>query len=171
MLVLVLGGTRSGKSAVAETLAARLGSPVTYVATAWADPDDDDMATRIAAHRARRPAEWVTVEAGGDLIGALRSYPDGTLLVDALGPWVAAHPDFAVDVDALVTALQSRTGPTVVVSEEVGMAVHAPTELGPALRGRHGDPEPGRRRSGHRRATGGGRADAAPAAARTGVTA
>ncbi len=130
MLVLVLGGTRSGKSAAAETLAARLGSPVTYVATAWADPDDDDMATRIAAHRARRPAEWVTVEAGGDLIGALRSYPDGTLLVDALGPWVAAHPDFAVDVDALVTALQSRTGPTVVVSEEVGMAVHAPTELG-----------------------------------------
>jgi adenosyl cobinamide kinase/adenosyl cobinamide phosphate guanylyltransferase len=129
VLVLVLGGTRSGKSAVAETLASRLGSPVTYVATARVDADDD-MAARIAIHRARRPADWVTVEAGGDLIGALRSYPDGTMLVDALGPWVAAHPDLAVDVDALVAALQRRTGPTVVVSEEVGLSVHAPTELG-----------------------------------------
>jgi adenosyl cobinamide kinase/adenosyl cobinamide phosphate guanylyltransferase len=130
VLVLVLGGTRSGKSAVAEALATRLGPPVTYVATAWADPDDENLATRIAAHQARRPADWVTVEAGGDLVGTLHSYPDGTLLVDALGPWVAAHPDLAVDVASLVTALQGRSGPTVVVSEEVGLSVHAPTELG-----------------------------------------
>ncbi len=130
MLVLVLGGTRSGKSAVAEALATRLGPPVTYVATASADPDDEDLAARIETHRARRPADWVTVEAGGDLVGALHSYPDGTLLVDALGTWVAAHPELTVDVASLVAALQGRAGPTVVVSEEVGLSVHAPTELG-----------------------------------------
>ena len=52
------------------------------------------------------------------------------MLIDALGTWVAAHPDLAVDVDALVAALLSRTGPTVVVSEEVGLAVHPTTESG-----------------------------------------
>jgi nicotinate-nucleotide--dimethylbenzimidazole phosphoribosyltransferase len=130
VLVLVLGGARSGKSAFAETLATRLGGPVTYVATTSVDPGDEDMEARIVAHRDRRPAAWVTVEAGGDLVGALHSSPDGTLLVDALGPWVAAHPDLAVDVDSLVAALESRTGRTIVVSEEVGLSVHAPTELG-----------------------------------------
>jgi adenosyl cobinamide kinase/adenosyl cobinamide phosphate guanylyltransferase len=130
VLVLVLGGTRSGKSTFAEALATRLGGPVTYVATARVDPGDEDMVARIAAHRARRPDAWVTVEADSDLVGALRGHPDGTLLVDALGPWVAAHADLAVDVDSLVAALQSRTGRTVVVSEEVGMSVHAPTEVG-----------------------------------------
>jgi adenosyl cobinamide kinase/adenosyl cobinamide phosphate guanylyltransferase len=90
VLVLVLGGARSGKSAFAETLATRLGGPVTYVATTSVDPGDEDMEARIVAHRDRRPAAWVTVEAGGDLVGALHSSPDGTLLVDALGPWVAA---------------------------------------------------------------------------------
>jgi adenosyl cobinamide kinase/adenosyl cobinamide phosphate guanylyltransferase len=130
VLVLVLGGTRSGKSTFAEAVATRLGGPVTYVATARVDPGDEDLAARIAAHRARRPDAWVTVEAGSDLVGALRRHPDGTLLVDALGPWVAAHADLAVDVGSLVAALQSRTGRTVVVSEEVGMSVHAPTEVG-----------------------------------------
>jgi nicotinate-nucleotide--dimethylbenzimidazole phosphoribosyltransferase len=130
VLVLVLGGTRSGKSAFAETLATRLGGTVIYVATTSVDPDDDDLAARIAAHQARRPPDWITVEAGGDLVGALRSHPEGTLLVDALGSWVAAHPDLAADVDSLVAALQSRSGQTIVVSEEVGLSVHAPTELG-----------------------------------------
>jgi adenosyl cobinamide kinase/adenosyl cobinamide phosphate guanylyltransferase len=130
VLVLVLGGTRSGKSAFAETLATRLGGAVMYVATTSAEPGDDDMAARIAAHRTRRPPDWVTVEAGGDLVGILGRSPDGTMLIDALGPWVAAHRDLAVDVDSLVTALQSRTGRTIVVSEEVGLSVHPPTELG-----------------------------------------
>ena len=130
MIVLVLGGTRSGKSAVAEALVSALEPPVTYVATGWAAPEDPTMAERIALHRARRPTSWVTVEAGGDLVGAVHSYPEGTMLIDALGTWVAAHPDLAVDVDAVVAALLSRSGPTVVVSEEVGLSVHPETEVG-----------------------------------------
>jgi adenosyl cobinamide kinase/adenosyl cobinamide phosphate guanylyltransferase len=129
VIVLVLGGTRSGKSRVAEDLVAAE-PPVTYVATGWASPDDPAMAERIAAHRARRPEPWVTVEAAGDLVGALRSYPDGTMLVDALGTWVSAHPDLTVDVEALVSALRDRSGLTVVVSEEVGLSVHPVTEAG-----------------------------------------
>ncbi len=54
----------------------------------------------------------------------------GTVLVDSLGTWVARAPGMQVDTAALVDALRRRSGPTIVVSEEVGLAVHPPTEAG-----------------------------------------
>jgi adenosylcobinamide kinase/adenosylcobinamide-phosphate guanylyltransferase len=136
VITLVLGGTRSGKSSVAESLAlAELepGRPVLYVATGLAT--DADMRERIERHRARRGDRFETVEAGPDLVGALRSGPrDAPALVDALGTWVAATPDLAVDVDALVAALVDRTAPTVVVSDEVGLGVHPSSEAGRRFR-------------------------------------
>ena len=86
-LTLVVGGTRSGKSAHAErlALAAANGSMVRYVATA--DSGDGTMAARIAAHAARRPPEWETVEAGNDLAATILT--GGTTLIDGLGAWVA----------------------------------------------------------------------------------
>jgi adenosylcobinamide kinase/adenosylcobinamide-phosphate guanylyltransferase len=134
VIVLVLGGTRSGKSSVAESMAARLAGAdgaVTYVATAQLDPADADHAARIDAHRARRPASWATVECTdpSELAGVLRSTA-GVVLLDSLGTWVTGHPDLDPDVGPLVDALGARTGTTVVVSEEVGLAPHAPTELG-----------------------------------------
>ncbi|MBW3546840.1 MAG: bifunctional adenosylcobinamide kinase/adenosylcobinamide-phosphate guanylyltransferase [Actinobacteria bacterium] len=133
MITLVLGGSRSGKSAVAERLAGRRGLPVTYVATAVADPGDADLASRIATHRARRPPAWATREAGADLPAVLRAAP-GTVLVDALGTWVAAAPDLVVDTDALCAALVERAGDAVVVSDEVGLGVHPATEVGRRFR-------------------------------------
>lgn len=130
-LTLVLGGARSGKSAIAERLAAALAPPISYLATGSAV--DDDMAARIEAHRARRPAAWKTVEAGRDLASALRTTP-GSVLVDALGTWVASHDDLAVDLDDLLVALTVRDGATVVVSEEVGLGVHPSAELGRRFR-------------------------------------
>lgn len=130
MITLVLGGTRSGKSRVAERLAGSA-EPVTYVATARFDPDDADHRARIDTHQRRRPARWVTVECAvpDDLMTVLRSR-QGTVLVDSVGSWVAAHPDLAVDTEALIGALVARSSPTILVSEEVGLAVHPPTELG-----------------------------------------
>ena len=133
MITLVLGGTRSGKSEVAEALVAQAGGPVTYVATGRAT--DADMAARIAAHRARRPAAWATAEVvdAADLPG-LVSELGGHVLVDSLGTWVAGDPGLSPDAAALCGALVARdragTGDTVVVSEEVGMGVHPPTEVG-----------------------------------------
>jgi adenosyl cobinamide kinase/adenosyl cobinamide phosphate guanylyltransferase len=132
VITLVLGGARSGKSAVAESVAARLPAPITYVATGVAD-DDPDMAARIAAHRARRPPAWNTIEAGPDLVPALTAI-DGTALVDSLGTWVAAHADLAADRDGLLAALTERRGDTVIVSEEVGLGVHPSTAVGRTFR-------------------------------------
>ena len=128
MIVVVLGGTRSGKSEVAERIAADLGAPVTYVATAVAG-DNPDFAARIAAHKARRPDAWATVEAPPDLPVLLREL-DGTVLVESTGTWIAAQPDLAGDVEGLCRAAQARRGDTVFVGEEVGLSVHPPTEIG-----------------------------------------
>ena len=133
MITLVLGGAASGKSEVAETLAARAGGVVTYVAT-LIEGDDEDLAARIRAHRARRPAPWATVEvSGGSLPDTLAHIP-GTVLVDSLGPWVAGAPDMWVDASALCAALCDRDGDSVVVSEEVGWGVHPTSEAGRAFR-------------------------------------
>ena len=131
MIVLVLGGTRSGKSGVAESIVESLGPAVTYVATAAVNPDDADHAARVAAHQARRPAHWSTMECeeAEDLARFLDEI-DGVVLVDSLGTWVAHHSDLAVEVDPLLDALARRTDPAVIVSEEVGLSVHAPSESG-----------------------------------------
>ena len=131
VLVLVLGGARSGKSAAAEALAAGTGRPVTYLATAMVT--DEGMRTRIDRHRTRRPAGWTTREVGRELTPALATVT-GTVLVDSLGTWLAQIPDFTADVEALCRALAERTDPTVVVSDEVGLGVHPSTEVGRRFR-------------------------------------
>lgn len=131
MITLVLGGARSGKSAVAERLASALPAPVTYVATAAVDPADADHVARVAAHQARRDPAWTTVDAVGaaELPAVLRARA-GTVLVDSLGTWLTGHADRVADVVDLCAALQERAGDTVVVSEEVGLGVHPSSELG-----------------------------------------
>ncbi|MFD2273057.1 bifunctional adenosylcobinamide kinase/adenosylcobinamide-phosphate guanylyltransferase [Undibacterium arcticum] len=89
MRTLILGGSRSGKSAYAEQLAAASGKEVIYIATAQAG--DAEMAQRIALHRQQRPAHWHTVEqplALGDAI-AEWSAPARVLLVDCLTLWLS----------------------------------------------------------------------------------
>jgi adenosylcobinamide kinase/adenosylcobinamide-phosphate guanylyltransferase len=139
---LVLGGTRSGKSVWAE---ARAGTgDVTYVATAAPRPGDDDWAARVAAHRARRPHHWRTVETGSEpsaLPAVLSAF--GTLLVDDLGGWLTAaldaagawdHPDGGKLVDDLcgdLVAAVARTPSRLrLVSPEVGWGVVPATRAG-----------------------------------------
>jgi adenosylcobinamide kinase/adenosylcobinamide-phosphate guanylyltransferase len=127
VITLVIGGTRSGKSEVAARVAATMGEPVTVVVPTVVA--DEDFAQRVRDHQARRPPSWTTVECGTDLPNALRA-ANGTVLIDSLGSWVAGTDQFAVDTDALVGALVARSDATVVVTEEVGLSVHPPTEAG-----------------------------------------
>lgn len=142
-LTLVLGGTRSGKSEVAERLVIEEAGPqgaVTYVATGAGTGDALDAAwmARIEAHHHRRPATWSTVELspGADLGEGIRDLR-GPVLVDSLGAWVAGFPDFDCDAERLCADLSVRSvlghGPTVVVAEEVGLGVHPPAEAGAAF--------------------------------------
>lgn len=139
MLTLVLGGARSGKSEVAEQILARHGDRRIYLATGIAT--DPDMAARIRRHRDRRGDAWTTVEPGADeaaVLEALRSTA-APLLLESLGTWLAGTPSMSIDTGALLDVLRSRVAPTVVVSEEVGLGVHPPSESGRRFRDALGD--------------------------------
>jgi adenosylcobinamide kinase/adenosylcobinamide-phosphate guanylyltransferase len=126
LVTLVLGGARSGKSRYAEALIVKSPKPWVYVATA--EGRDDEMAERIAAHRARRAEGWQTIEAPHDLPDAVRQAPaDAALLVDCLTLWLSNLMEGSFDIEAqtarLQEALAGRTGPTVLVSNEVGLGI------------------------------------------------
>jgi histidinol-phosphate/aromatic aminotransferase/cobyric acid decarboxylase-like protein/adenosyl cobinamide kinase/adenosyl cobinamide phosphate guanylyltransferase len=135
-VVLVVGGTRSGKSAFAESLLAGAGT-VAYLATASAT--DAEMAARIAAHRRRRPAAWTTIEVAADPLVALDAAGDRAVLLDGLGGWIAGElhragvfdrPERLGDVAdrlraqlrAVAAAAAERPAPTIVVVEDAGSA-------------------------------------------------
>jgi len=122
-LTLVLGGARSGKSRHAEALVMQAPPRWTYVATAQLY--DGEMQARVAEHRARRAEGWVTIEAPIDLGAALA--PPGPLLVDCLTLWLTnvmlADLDVARETARLEAALAGRSGPTVLVSNEVGLGI------------------------------------------------
>ena len=143
-LVLVLGGARSGKSAFAERLArAEAGDDVLYVATATVT--DEEMAARIARHRADRSAAWETAELPTRAGDALRQRAElaPVLLLDCLTlllstPALTA-PDLSADaieahataeVDGLFRLLDAYAGTLIVVSNEVGMGLHPNSALG-----------------------------------------
>jgi adenosylcobinamide kinase/adenosylcobinamide-phosphate guanylyltransferase len=131
--VLVLGGSRSGKSAFAESLLAEA-AQVDYVATAAHRVDDGEWAQRIAAHRARRPERWRTIETL-DLATALRG--DGpAVLIDSITLWVAGvlGEDFAGRVDELRQAWTASSRQVVAVSDEVGSGVVPETASGRLFR-------------------------------------
>ncbi|MGH3396955.1 MAG: bifunctional adenosylcobinamide kinase/adenosylcobinamide-phosphate guanylyltransferase, partial [Streptosporangiaceae bacterium] len=158
---LVLGGARSGKSREAELrLAAE--PDVTYLAAgpwpddAWTGADgqpDPEWAQRVAAHQARRPAWWRTVEST-DVAGALRRL-DGAVLIDGIGTWLAAVMDqagawdhgpggvraeekaadrLAEQVDDLVTAWRETRATVVAVSDQVGSGLVPDTPAGRQFR-------------------------------------
>jgi adenosylcobinamide kinase/adenosylcobinamide-phosphate guanylyltransferase len=138
-LTVILGGARSGKSRRAEALVTALPPPWSYIATAEAF--DEEMTARIAAHRARRVAGWETLDAPRDLPEALaRARPP--VLVDCLTLWLSnlmlAEVDLGPACDALEAALHARTGPVVLVSNEVGSGIVPATPLGRRFRDAQG---------------------------------
>lgn len=138
----VLGGARSGKSSYAEGLVTAMPQPWVYIATAEAR--DDEMAARIAAHRARRAAGWQTIEAPHELPEALNAAPQtATVLVDCLTLWLSnlMHAQFDTKkmTAALEEALGARQGTTVLVANEVGLGIVPNNALARAFRDAQGE--------------------------------
>jgi adenosylcobinamide kinase/adenosylcobinamide-phosphate guanylyltransferase len=133
-LVLVLGGTRSGKSTfgLGRIREIAAGRPVAYLATARAgDPELDD---RIARHRRERPAGWPTIEVGSDLPAAVAAARDRPILIDGLTLWLSTlvgEGSDAGDLDGLLDgpvargleAIAAHPAPVVVVSDEIGLGM------------------------------------------------
>ena len=139
-LTLVLGGLRAGKSSYAQRLAAD-GGRVLFVATAEAG--DQEMEDRIRSHREGRPADWDTLEEPSGLVEALRPLLPryDTVLLDCLTLWVsnlllrepdigAARRDILPEARRLLDLYRSGEASWTIVSNEVGLGVVPPTELG-----------------------------------------
>jgi adenosylcobinamide kinase / adenosylcobinamide-phosphate guanylyltransferase len=133
-LVFLLGGARSGKSALAVELARAASPPVTVIATAEAR--DDEMAERIRLHQAQRPSEWTVVEEPLELEAAVGRAPvDATLVIDCVSLWVAnllerGDAELEQRARAAAESAAAREPLTVAVSNEVGLGVVPATELG-----------------------------------------
>jgi adenosylcobinamide kinase / adenosylcobinamide-phosphate guanylyltransferase len=154
MLTLILGGARSGKSELAERLAAASNRPVLIVATM--EPGDEETRARIAAHQAGRPATWRTVEEPLEVDDALRSHArNGDFaIIDCVTLWVSnlllarlSDIDDIVPDDArsILDEIAARAvklaewcvafdGDVAVVSNEVGAGVVPAYPLGRVFR-------------------------------------
>ena len=135
MKELILGGARSGKSALAERLALASAREVIYLATATAG--DGEMSERIRHHQSRRPSHWLLVEEPLELAATLQTHASAntTILVDCLTLWLAnllaAETEglFQQQRDALLSCLPSLSGRILFVSNEVGMGIVPMGEL------------------------------------------
>ena len=155
MLTLILGGARSGKSDLALRLASSRGHDVLFLATMQAG--DEEMRSRIEAHRAQRPSHWRTIEEPRDVVDALRreARPADFVIVDCLTLWVSnllvdafgpgGEPDDPSLITSAASAIAERTaellewwdtfaGELAIVSNEVGLGVVPPYPLGRAFR-------------------------------------
>lgn len=123
----ILGGARSGKSRFAEELARATPGRRFYIATGEAL--DEEMADRIAHHRAERGEGWRTVEAPLAPHDAITAHaaPDAVLLVDCLTLWLSnlmmANADIALECGRLTKAIADAPGTLLLVSNEVGQGI------------------------------------------------
>lgn len=141
-LTLIIGGASSGKSALAERLV--LGSGLSRVYIATAEPLDDDMAARIAAHRARRLRQgWRNVEAPLDLEQPLSQIRTGEVaLVDCVSHWlnnqILDEAGIEEEVDVLLRTLNAMTQPVVMVTSDVSGGIVPESAMARAFRSAQG---------------------------------
>lgn len=144
MKTLLIGGARSGKSALAERLAAEhaLRTDAEVVMVVTAEALDAEMETRVAMHRAQRPAHWHTVEAPLALAGVLQAQAraNRVLVVDCLTLWLTnlmilgvqdvvegqpwqPHPRYLTELEQLLAVLPGLPGKLILIGNEVGHGI------------------------------------------------
>jgi adenosylcobinamide kinase/adenosylcobinamide-phosphate guanylyltransferase len=134
MIYFITGGERSGKSSYAQSLALALKNTPIYLATAkkW----DDDFEKRIARHKSERDERWTNIEeekyiAKAELAG-------NVVVLDCITLWLTnIFMDTKYDVDGSLTFAKEELGKAfelkctwIIISNEIGMGVHAATETG-----------------------------------------
>ncbi len=133
-LIFLTGGARSGKSKYAQELALSLSDSPVYVATAkvW----DDDFEKRVKRHQNDRDERWTNMEEQRN-VSAL-PISNRVCIIDCVTLWLTNFfADTKNDVEASlellkkeVDALCTKPGIFIIISNEIGMGVHADTEVG-----------------------------------------
>jgi adenosylcobinamide kinase/adenosylcobinamide-phosphate guanylyltransferase len=151
MKELLLGGARSGKSALALERARASGRDVVFIATATAS--DAEMDQRIERHRRERPRHWRTIECPARLGSVLSEIdPKAFVIVDCLTLWLtnvlfphesvtgmrADEETFALETANLYAALQRSATDFALVSNEVGWGLVPDNEIGRRFRDEQG---------------------------------
>ena len=134
----ILGGARSGKSALAERLARESGLLRHYIATgqAW----DAEMRERIGQHQSRRGADWTTIEAPLELTCAITplDFEENAILIDCLTLWVTnlmmAERDMDEAFERLACAIAGAKARIFIVSNEVGLGIVPDNAMARAFR-------------------------------------
>ena len=145
---LFVGGTRSGKSALAQQWAERHASGsnacLLYVATCRVE--DGEMAARVAAHRAQRGPAWAVLEEAIDPLRALNHllatpHTIRAVVLDCVSLWLAnlmadghGAPEIAKRVANLASGMQACGLPCALVSAEVGMGLVPENPVGRQFR-------------------------------------
>jgi adenosylcobinamide kinase/adenosylcobinamide-phosphate guanylyltransferase len=152
MITLILGGARSGKTRLAQRLAAPAGR-VVYLATCQAG-QDPEMAARIERHRADRPTCWRTIEeplALADCVERAANHSDA-ILVDCLTIWLSnlfwehrgAGGEAGIACQAVVRSELQRIAAAahachvILVSNELGCGTVPESAVTRAFRDSHG---------------------------------
>lgn len=134
-IVLVTGGSRSGKSAYAAKLGESISDDRVYIATC--PPIDEEIQQRIARHKRERVGKgWKTIEEERDVAGAIRSLKNAkVVVVDCLTLWInnilfgldagllPSEDDIERDCETLISACDGFAGCVVFVTNEVGMGL------------------------------------------------
>ena len=147
-ITLILGGARSGKSSYAQNLAKESGKSVTFIATAQAL--DDEMSVRIQKHRAERPANWETLEIPFDLAPHVQQVKSDVAILDCITLLISNllmqfvkddHVDESPftqtvqkEVNELLVALNEQEQNWIIVSNEVGLGLVPPYQMGRVYR-------------------------------------
>ncbi len=133
-IILVTGGARSGKSTFAEKLALKLGNGrAAYIATAQIF--DEEMASRVKIHKARRFNNWTNYEAPFDADKIFPTVTENVILFDCvtmyLTNWLLTKnlddeklfTEFEIFIEKLITAAQKSCATVIFVSNEVGAGI------------------------------------------------
>ncbi len=147
-LTLILGGARSGKSSYAQRLAEESGKSVTFIATAQAL--DNEMSTRIQKHRAERPVNWETLEIPFAIVSRLHDIKSNIVILDCItllisnllmrfvkddlveeAPFMTAVQN---EINELMVMLRDQEADWLIVSNEVGLGLVPPYQMGRVYR-------------------------------------
>ena len=147
-IILVLGGARSGKSSYAQSLAEETGKSVTFIATAQAL--DEEMSARIQQHRTERPAEWETLEVPLDIASHTQRIKSDVVVLDCITLLISNllmqfvkddlvdEPPFKLavqkEMEELMVAIRSQKQDWIIISNELGLGLVPPYQMGRVYR-------------------------------------